>query len=82
LNERPYPPGSYVRGRDLEFDRALLFSDAVYAIALTLLVVGIAVPKLSGTPTVFPRVIRRRPARRPSQPARPAEARTYFSPGE
>ena len=37
--------GSYAR-RDpgLEFDRFAFFSDAVYAIALTLLVVGIAVP--------------------------------------
>jgi hypothetical protein len=51
VNERPYPPGSYVRGRDLEFDRALLFRDAVYAVALTLLVVGITVPTLVATPT-------------------------------
>jgi Endosomal/lysosomal potassium channel TMEM175 len=48
MNERPYPRGSYVRGRDLEFDRALYFSDAVYAIAMTLLVVGIALPVLAG----------------------------------
>jgi uncharacterized membrane protein len=48
VNDRAYAPGSYVRGRDIEFDRAVSFNDAVYAIALTLLVVGIAVPKLTG----------------------------------
>lgn len=48
MNERPYPRESYARGRDLEFDRAMYFTDAVYAIAMTLLVVSIAVPMLSG----------------------------------
>ena len=47
-DERPEAADSFVRGRDLEFDRALLFTDAVYAIAMTLLVVGIAVPTVSG----------------------------------
>jgi TMEM175 potassium channel family protein len=47
-DERAEPADSYARGRDLEFDRALLFTDAVYAIAMTLLVVGIAVPTVSG----------------------------------
>jgi uncharacterized membrane protein len=36
-------PAGYARGTD-EFTRVLAFSDAVYAIAMTLLVVGIAVP--------------------------------------
>jgi hypothetical protein len=48
MSERPYAEGSYVRGRDLEFDRSLWFTDAVYAIAMTLIVVGITKPVLTG----------------------------------
>ena len=40
-------PGSYERGTE-EFSRVLAFSDGLFAIAMTLLVVGIAVPTLSG----------------------------------
>ena len=36
----------YERGADLEFDRVWYFSDAVYAIALTLLVLDLGVPVL------------------------------------
>jgi uncharacterized membrane protein len=42
-NRRPQP--RYERG-DVEFDRVLAFSDGVFAIAMTLLVVGIVVPNL------------------------------------
>ena len=40
-------PGSYERGTE-EFSRVLAFSDGLFAIAMTLLVVGIAVPTLHG----------------------------------
>ena len=42
-------PGSYERGTE-EFSRVLAFSDGLFAIAMTLLVVGIAIPKLNGLP--------------------------------
>jgi uncharacterized membrane protein len=44
---RAAAPG-YARGTD-EFSRVLTFSDGVFAIAMTLLVVGIAIPTLSDT---------------------------------
>jgi uncharacterized membrane protein len=41
-------PKRYERGSE-EFSRALALSDGVFAIAMTLLVVGIALPSISAT---------------------------------
>jgi uncharacterized membrane protein len=46
----------YVRGQGLEFDRVAFFTDAVFAIAMTLLIVSIDAPRLP-PPTDAPRVL-------------------------
>jgi uncharacterized membrane protein len=43
--------GRYPRGSE-EFSRVLAFSDGLFAIAMTLLVVGITVPTLTDTDSV------------------------------
>jgi uncharacterized membrane protein len=46
--DAPDRPGRYQRSStSLEFDRVIFFSDAVFAIAMTLLVVGIGIPHVS-----------------------------------
>ena len=46
----------YVRGEGLEFDRVAFFTDAVFAIAMTLLIVSIGAPHLP-PPTDDPGVL-------------------------
>jgi uncharacterized membrane protein len=41
-------PRTFARG-ELEFDRMAFFSDAIYAISLTLLVVGLDIPRIADT---------------------------------
>jgi uncharacterized membrane protein len=43
VQERPLPPGSWLRGESPEFDRLAFFTDAVYAIAMTLLVLEVKI---------------------------------------
>ncbi|MBP7002016.1 TMEM175 family protein [Amaricoccus sp.] len=55
MTRPPPPPGSYRReGPGLEFDRVSFFSDAVYAIAMTLLVVELSPPEIE---TADPRAL-------------------------
>lgn len=44
---RPLPPGAWRRGEEPEFTRLATFTDGVYAIALTLLVLGLNIDSLS-----------------------------------
>jgi len=53
------PPGSYHReGQGLEFDRVSFFTDAVFAIAMTLLVVELHVPEGADSPETLHTAIR------------------------
>jgi uncharacterized membrane protein len=45
MTSHPTKPGTYERGSD-EFTRVITFSDAVFAIAMTLLIVSVTLPKL------------------------------------
>ncbi|MGH2630585.1 MAG: TMEM175 family protein [Actinomycetota bacterium] len=46
--ERPRSHWAFERGRGAAFDRVAYFSDAVFAIAMTLLIVSIETPELTG----------------------------------
>ncbi len=48
---RPLPAGAFERIAGVDFDRMAFFTDAVYAIAMTLLIVTVEVPRLRGDPS-------------------------------
>ena len=48
---RPLRSGAYARTSGVDFDRMIFFTDAVYAIAMTLLIVTVELPRVHGDVT-------------------------------